>query len=95
MIGSEITLGFGIALTLACFLGVQTTPSKRLILGMNTGFLLHPGDGQELSSIETVYGSERTSECPLLIGSVKSNLGHTEAASGLTGCIPTAVLHVG
>lgn len=38
------------------------------------------GDPQELSAIEQVFCKNRTS--PLKIGSVKSNLGHTEPASG-------------
>ncbi len=55
---------------------------------MDLTFVPCTGDGQELGSIETVYGSTRTSESPLLIGSVKSNMGHTEAASGLAGQNP-------
>ena len=45
------------------------------------------GDGQELGAIDAVYGvgSGRTSDRPLLIGSVKSNMGHCEGASGLAG----------
>lgn len=46
------------------------------------------GDAQELTSIDKVYGAGdggRTPENPLLIGSVKSNMGHCEGASGLAG----------
>jgi hypothetical protein len=46
------------------------------------------GDAQELGSIDAVYGAGdagRTAEDPLLIGSVKSNMGHCEAGSGLAG----------
>lgn len=46
------------------------------------------GDAQELASIDAVYGSGdamRSYENPLLIGSVKSNMGHCEGASGLAG----------
>ncbi|EZA54889.1 Fatty acid synthase [Ooceraea biroi] len=39
------------------------------------------GDPQEVNSIDKLFCKNRTT--PLLIGSVKSNIGHTEAASGL------------
>jgi fatty acid synthase len=42
------------------------------------------GDSQELLSISKVFGEEaRVAHRPLLIGSVKSNMGHSEGASGL------------
>lgn len=45
------------------------------------------GDAQELMAIDRLYGSGagRTAEDPLLIGSVKSNMGHCEGASGMAG----------
>lgn len=45
------------------------------------------GDGQELGALEEWYGrsGNRTAEDPLLIGSVKSNMGHCEGCSGLAG----------
>jgi fatty acid synthase len=39
------------------------------------------GDREELCSIDQVFCKGR--QTPLLIGSVKSNMGHSEAASGL------------
>jgi len=39
------------------------------------------GDVQEVNAIDNVFCKNR--ETPLMIGSVKSNLGHAEAASGL------------
>ncbi|EIE22203.1 ketoacyl-synt-domain-containing protein [Coccomyxa subellipsoidea C-169] len=47
------------------------------------------GDGQELGAIEEWYGraGARTPDNPLLIGSVKSNMGHCEGCSGLAGLI--------
>jgi fatty acid synthase len=42
------------------------------------------GDGEELSAIYEVYGKENPH---LIIGSVKSNMGHCEGASGLAGVI--------
>lgn len=45
------------------------------------------GDAQELGALEEFYaiGGKHTPEDPLLIGSVKSNMGHCEGCSGLAG----------
>ena len=45
------------------------------------------GDAQELAAIDFMYGAGagRTADNPLLIGSVKSNMGHCEGCSGLAG----------
>ena len=45
------------------------------------------GDHAELRAIASVFASHRTLEAPLWIGSVKSNLGHAEAAAGVAGLI--------
>lgn len=52
------------------------------------------GDAQELAGIEGFYalGGGRTPRDPLLIGSVKSNMGHCEGASGLAGEHPPPLL---
>jgi hypothetical protein len=44
-------------------------------------------DTQELAAINAVYGSVagRTSDAPLLVGSINSNIGHCGACSGLAG----------
>lgn len=41
------------------------------------------GDPEEVNAIDKVFGGDRTPQDPLLIGSIKSNLGHSEPASGL------------
>jgi fatty acid synthase len=41
------------------------------------------GDPQEVLSLSRVFGEDRAADHPLLIGSVKSNMGHSEGASGL------------
>ena len=44
-------------------------------------------DTQELAAIDAVYGSGagRTSDAPLLVGSISSSIGHCGACSGLAG----------
>ncbi|OTA87488.1 hypothetical protein M434DRAFT_35325 [Hypoxylon sp. CO27-5] len=41
------------------------------------------GDPIEIAAVGSVFASERSPEDPLLVGSVKSNLGHGEGASAL------------
>ncbi|WNV86274.1 type I polyketide synthase [Umezawaea sp. Da 62-37] len=45
------------------------------------------GDPIEAQAVQAVYGQGRAPGRPLLLGSVKSNIGHTQAASGLAGVI--------
>ena len=51
------------------------------------------GDGQELEAINRWYGQAPGREQPLLIGSVKSNMGHCEGASCLAGRRSPTCLH--
>ncbi len=49
------------------------------------------GDPVELGALGAVLGADRPTDRPLLVGSVKTNIGHTEAASGLAGFIKTVL----
>lgn len=49
------------------------------------------GDPIEAGALATVYGAGRNVETPLLLGAVKTNLGHLEAAAGAAGLIKTAL----
>ncbi|KAE8149878.1 hypothetical protein BDV25DRAFT_140396 [Aspergillus avenaceus] len=50
------------------------------------------GDPIEATSLHATFGKGRTPRQPLLIGSVKSNIGHTEGASGVISIIKTALM---
>ena len=49
------------------------------------------GDPIELRALGMVLGAGRPADAPLLVGSVKSNLGHLESAAGVAGLIKTVL----
>ncbi|WP_414578854.1 MupA/Atu3671 family FMN-dependent luciferase-like monooxygenase [Anabaena sp. CCY 9402-a] len=54
------------------------------------------GDPIEVGALASVFCRQRSPEEPLVIGSVKTNLGHLEAAAGIAGLIKTVLaLHHG
>lgn len=45
------------------------------------------GDPIEIQTLKAVFGKEHTEAQPLMIGSVKTNIGHLEPAAGIAGLI--------
>jgi acyl transferase domain-containing protein len=45
------------------------------------------GDAVELRALGAVLARDRSPDCPCIVGSVKTNIGHTEAAAGIAGLI--------
>jgi malonyl CoA-acyl carrier protein transacylase/acyl carrier protein len=49
------------------------------------------GDPIEVGALDAVFSKTHTAKNPLLIGSVKTNLGHSEGAAGISGLIKTVL----
>ena len=70
----------------ACYRKAGLDPSRTgYAEAHGTGTIV--GDYTEAGALGTVLGRGRSKKNPLLLGSVKTNIGHTEAASGLAGII--------
>ena len=50
------------------------------------------GDPIETNALAAVIGAERTADDPVMLGSVKANIGHTEAAAGIAGLIKVLLM---
>ena len=50
------------------------------------------GDPIEINAVANVYGRGRSADRPLLVGSVKTNVGHLESAAGVAGLIKAALV---
>ena len=49
------------------------------------------GDPLEIEALGSAYGAATGREIPLVVGSIKASIGHTEAAAGIAGLIKSAL----
>ncbi|KAF2965402.1 hypothetical protein GQX73_g8174 [Xylaria multiplex] len=64
--------------------------STRFFEAHGTGTVV--GDPAEMTAVGRVFGSCRSSEQPLYVGSIKSNIGHLEGSSGLAGIVKSMLI---
>ncbi|ROT41106.1 putative polyketide synthase [Sodiomyces alkalinus F11] len=73
-----------------CYLNAGLDPLETAYVEAH-GTGTRTGDPIEAGAIGEVLGKGRPADKPLLIGSIKSNIGHLEAASGLAAIIKVAL----
>jgi acyl transferase domain-containing protein len=74
----------------AALANARTSPKHvSYIEAHGTGTAL--GDPIEMSALQEVFAPNRAGNDPLLVGSVKTNLGHLEGGAGIAGIIKTAL----
>ncbi|MCJ1403808.1 hypothetical protein MMC11_007031 [Xylographa trunciseda] len=56
------------------------------------GTATQAGDTVEMTSVTNVFGKGRAADNPLFVGAVKANVGHGEAAAGITSLIKTVLM---
>ena len=75
----------------ATYAGVGLDPSETAYVEAHgTGTTV--GDPIEASAIAHSFSMQRQPNDPVIVGSIKTNIGHTEATSGLAGLIKTALI---
>ncbi len=80
-----------VAVLRAALKDAETEPGEiAFVESHGTGTAL--GDPIELTALAEVYGRGREASSPLLIGAVKNNIGHLEAAAGLVGLVKAALV---
>ncbi|CAM9906150.1 unnamed protein product, partial [Chrysoparadoxa australica] len=50
------------------------------------------GDPIEVGALKAVYGEDRDEDCPLVVGALKTNIGHLEGAAGIAGLIKAVLV---
>src|SRR5436305_1338099 len=79
------------ALIRQALLNAQVTPSQvSYIEAHGTGTIL--GDPIEIQSLNTVLSEGRTLNQPVVVGSVKANIGHLDAAAGIASLIKVVLM---
>ena len=74
----------------ACYKRARLDPSQTLYFEAH-GTGTRTGDPIEARAVASVFKDTRSREQPLRIGSVKTNVGHTETTSGLASIIKVAL----